>query len=147
MLVGDGREGDLVPALAGREAAIVEITAGAGLGKAQKRYRPRGAAGPGSIRVTKVSNGVLVAAKALAMDSVEGQRARPCGVTRFDLLKVVGSRPARRASPEADSPARAARRSMADQTCAWVSIQTSTEDMHDRNYCLNAQGPIGSPAE
>ena len=33
---------------------------------------------------------------------------------------------------------------MADQTCAWVSIQTSTEDLDDRNYCLNAQVPIGS---
>jgi hypothetical protein len=41
---------------------------------------------------------------------------------RFDLLNVVGSRPARLASPEADRPARAAKRSMADQTCAWVSI-------------------------
>jgi hypothetical protein len=43
---------------------------------------------------------------------------------RFDLLNVVGSRPARRASPEAVNPARAARRSMADQTCACVSIDT-----------------------
>ena len=41
---------------------------------------------------------------------------------RFDLLNVVGSSPARRASPEADRPARAARRSMADHTCAWVSM-------------------------
>ena len=53
---------------------------------------------------------------------VEGQRARPSAVMRFDLLNVVGSRPARRASPEAERLARAARRSMADQTCAWVSI-------------------------
>ena len=35
-----------------------------------------------------------VAASDLATDSVEGQRARPSGVMRFDLLKVVGSRPA-----------------------------------------------------
>ena len=70
-----------------------------------------------------MSNGVPVAASALAIDSVDGQRARPGGVMRFDLLNVVGSRPARRASPEAESPARAARRSMADQTCAWVSIE------------------------
>jgi len=33
---------------------------------------------------------------------------------------------------------------MADQTCAWVSIRTSTEELDDRNYCLNAQVPIGS---
>ena len=36
---------------------------------------------------------VPVAASAFATDSVEGQRARPSGVMRFDLLKVVGSRP------------------------------------------------------
>ena len=48
-----------------------------------------------------------VAASDLATDSVEGQRARPSGVTRFDLLKVVGSRPAFLARPEADRPARA----------------------------------------
>src|SRR5580704_4951727 len=100
----------------------------------------------GLISSRKASIGVAVAVSALAIDSVEGQRARPCAVMRFDLLNVVGSSPARRASPEADRPARAARRSMADQTCAWVSIQTSTEDTHDRNYCLNAQGPIGSCA-
>jgi uncharacterized protein (DUF952 family) len=33
---------------------------------------------------------------------------------------------------------------MADQTCAWVSIPTSTEKLDDRNYCLSAQVPIGS---
>src|SRR5215472_13180316 len=87
---------------------------------------------------------VPVAASALAMDSVDGQRARPAGVMRFDLLKVVGSRPARRASPDAESPARAARRSIADQTCACVSIVTPHTCPNDRNYCLKAQGPIGS---
>src|SRR5262252_2889658 len=75
-----------------------------------------------SISSTKVSSGSPVAASALAMDSVDGQRARPSAVMRFDLLKEVGSRPARRASPEAVNPARAARRSMADQTCACVNI-------------------------
>jgi len=34
---------------------------------------------------------------------------------RFDLLKVVGSSPARLASADGDSPARAARRSIAFQ--------------------------------
>jgi hypothetical protein len=41
---------------------------------------------------------------------------------RFDLLKVVGSRPAFLASPEAERPARAARRSTAFQMSEWVSI-------------------------
>ena len=67
---------------------------------------------------------VPVAASALLINSVDGQRARPDAVMRFDLLKVVGSSPARRARPEAESPARAARRSIADQTCACVSIGT-----------------------
>src|ERR1700736_5323126 len=65
---------------------------------------------------------LLVAASALATDSVEGHRSRPSGVTRLDLLKVVGSRPARLASPEGDSPARSASRSSAVQICSWVSI-------------------------
>src|SRR4051794_18559536 len=37
MLVVDRRKGDLVPALADREAAIVEIAAGPGLGEADQR--------------------------------------------------------------------------------------------------------------
>src|ERR1700757_3861628 len=60
------------------------------------------------IKCTKLSIELLVAASALATDSVEGQRSRPSAVTRLDLLKVVGSRPAGRASPEGDNPARAA---------------------------------------
>ena len=43
-----------------------------------------------SINCTNVSMGVPVAVKALATNSVDGQRARPSEVTRFDLLKVVG---------------------------------------------------------
>src|SRR5258707_14495732 len=66
---------------------------------------------------------LLVAPSALATDSVEGQRSRPSGVIRLDLLKVVGSRPARLASPEGDSPARSASRSSAVQTWSWVSIR------------------------
>ena len=77
---------------------------------------------PSVIRVTKVSTLVPVAASALATDSVEGQRGRPSGVMRFDLLKVVGSSPAFLASPEAVSLARAARRSSAVQIWAWVSM-------------------------
>ena len=76
-----------------------------------------------SISLTNTSIDVPVAESALAIDSVDGQRARPSAVMRFDLLKVVGSRPARFASPDADSPARVARRSIADQTCACVSIE------------------------
>ena len=64
-----------------------------------------------------------VAASDLATDSVEGQRGRPSGVIRFDLLKVVGSSPAALARPEADFPARAARRSIAFQMCEWVNIE------------------------
>ena len=48
-------------------------------------------------------------------------RGRPA-VIRLDLLKVVGSRPARLASAEVVSPARSARRSSAVQTWSWVSI-------------------------
>src|SRR5437868_9520203 len=76
-----------------------------------------------SISWTKVSILVLVAVSDLATDSVDGQRVRPSGVIRLDLLKVVGSRPARLASPEGDNPARAASRSMAVQICACVSIE------------------------
>src|SRR4029077_2871756 len=65
---------------------------------------------------------LLVAASALESDSVEGQRSRPSGVMRLDLLKVVGSRPERLASPEGDNPARSASRSSADQICSWVSV-------------------------
>src|SRR5687767_866268 len=65
---------------------------------------------------------VPVAVSALATDSVDGQRGRPSGVMRFDLLKVVGSSPDFLASPDADSPERAASRSIAVQISAWVSI-------------------------
>src|ERR1700704_2021373 len=58
-----------------------------------------------------------------ASDSVDGQRSRPSGVMRLDLLKVVGSSPERRASPEADNPARSASRSSAAQTWPWVSMR------------------------
>src|SRR3954453_17202358 len=65
---------------------------------------------------------VLVAARHFATDSVDGQRWRWSGVRRLDLLKVVGSRPARLASPEGDVPARAASASMAPQIWLWVSM-------------------------
>src|SRR5262245_47159911 len=70
----------------------------------------------------KASIVVPVAAKTLATDSVDGQRARPSDVIRFDLLNVVGSRPERLARPDAESPARAATRSTAFQICACVSM-------------------------
>src|SRR5437588_3762205 len=83
----------------------------------------RGATRPLSLMsCTKVSTVVLVAASDFATDSVEGQRGRPSGVIRFDLLKVVGSSPAFLARPEADRPARAASRSTAFQISEWVSI-------------------------
>src|ERR1700733_11621168 len=106
---------------------------------------------PELINSTKISTGVPVAVSALAMDSVDGQRARPEAVMRLDLLKVVGSSPARRAKPEADSPARAARRSTADQTCAWVSMTTPRRlppgaprlnpRRHDRNILAQPSTP------
>src|SRR5262249_19665082 len=71
---------------------------------------------------TNRSRLVPVAASDFANDSVEGQRSRPDSVTRFDLLNVVGSRPARFASPDGDSPAWAASRSMPVQICACVSM-------------------------
>src|SRR5690242_9025010 len=80
---------------------------------------------PSLISVTKVSTLVLVAVSALATDSVDGQRARPSGVMRFDLLKVVGSRPAFLASADAVMLLRAARRSSAFQIWACVSIVRS----------------------
>ena len=43
-------------------------------------------------------------------------------MTRLDLLKVVGSSPARLASPEANSPARPAGRSRAVQIWSWLDI-------------------------
>src|SRR5712664_300354 len=66
---------------------------------------------------------LLVAASALATDSVEGHRSWPSEVMRLDLLKVVGSRPARLASPEGDSPERSASRSSAVQIWPWVSMR------------------------
>src|SRR4029079_15161203 len=107
---------------------------------------------PGLISSRNTSIGVAVAVSALAIDSVDGQRARPSPVMRFDLLNVVGSSPARRASPEADSPARAARRSIADHTCAWVSMGHSAGGPAPHRECwvspwiigiygLPAQGP------
>jgi hypothetical protein len=88
---------------------------------------------------------LLVAASALATDSVEGQRSRPPGVMRLDLLKVVGSRPARLASPEGDSPERSASRSSAVQIWPWVSVRGvfgclaigATFAKNLRNYSLN----------
>src|SRR5215467_11531248 len=75
-----------------------------------------------SISWTNVSMLVPVAASDFASDSVEGQRERPCGVVRLDRLKVVGSSPAFLARPDGESPARAARRSIAVQTCECVNI-------------------------
>src|ERR1700737_4597781 len=71
---------------------------------------------------TKVSTVTPVACSDLAIDSVDGQRLRPSGVMRFDLLNVVGSSPAFLARPDAESPARAASRSTAFQMSEWVSI-------------------------
>src|SRR5262245_6037145 len=62
------------------------------------------------------------AAMALSKLSVEGQRSLPSPAWRLDLLKVVGSRPAARANPEAVRRLRWASASMARQT--WVCGMT-----------------------
>src|SRR5499427_10617105 len=103
------------------------------------------------IRATNWSSVAPVAASDFATDSVEGQRARPSGVMRFDLLNVVGSRPARLASPDAESFDRAASRSMAIQICPCVNmvgLPKGNRQIHragvgeaspvDRNYNLRA---------
>lgn len=58
------------------------------------------------------------------MDSVDGQRGLPSRVARLDLLKVVESSPARRASPDADKPLDSARRSMARHICECFNMGT-----------------------
>src|SRR6266478_4267402 len=87
---------------------------------------------------------LLAAASALDTDSVEGHRWRPSGVMRLDLLKVVGSRPERLASPDGDSPARSASRSSAAQIWSWVSacgafggLAIGSTVSKARNYYLN----------
>src|SRR5262249_378969 len=88
-------------------------------------------------------NLVLVACSALATDSVEGQRGRPSGVTRLDLLNVVGSRPAFLAKPEGVNLARAANRSMAVHI--WLGVGMAMDagtmcdcEFEDRNYSLES---------
>ena len=100
---------DLVPALADREAAVVEIAAGAGFGEADQRHRLRRRRCDSVDQRHEGLDLVLVAASALATDSVEGQRARPSGVMRFDLLKVVGSRPGLLGQPRRRQARRARR--------------------------------------
>ncbi len=85
----------------------------------------------------------LVAASALETDSVEGQRSRPSAVMRLDLLKVVGSRPERLASPEGDMPARSASRSSAVQTWLWVRMRCALECFAIENL-VNRLGIIAS---
>src|SRR5688572_14140441 len=101
------------------------------------------------ISATKASKLTPVAASALATDSVDGQRARPSGVTRFDLLNVVGSRPERLASPDADSLARTARRSSAVQIWLCVSgalgIPVSSLRLWSRSRNYNRNEPMSSP--
>jgi hypothetical protein len=55
------------------------------------------------------------------MLSVDGQRGRPSAEARLDLLKVVGSSPARLASADVERSFFSASRSIADQMRAWDS--------------------------
>jgi hypothetical protein len=67
----------------------------------------------GSMRLMNSSKREPVASRILAIDSVDGQRIRPSGDKRFDLLNAVGSRPARRASPDGVSLLASAKASIA----------------------------------
>ena len=84
------------------------------------------------------------------MLSVLGQRGRPSGVKRFEGLKAVGSRPARRASPEGDSSLWRASASIAFQIHAWVRIddvgliQARLVDFHEGLPLLR---PVDSAAQ
>src|SRR5215468_4767312 len=84
-----------------------------------------GATGPSPRYFTNSAKLMLVAPSTLAMLSVDGQRGRPSHAMRLLLLKVVGSRPARRARPEADSLRSAASRSIAFQISGWRSMVRS----------------------
>src|SRR4051795_210790 len=99
---------------------------------------------------TNASMLVPVAASDFATDSVDGQRARPSGVMRFDLLKVVGSSPAFLARPDAERPARAASRSRAFQIWAWVSIEVPLKEVRIKRTFIRYIGIIapmkGRPA-
>ena len=101
---------------------------------------------PSPISVTKLSIGVAVAASALETDSVEGQRGRPSGVTRLDLLKVVGSSPAFLARPEGDSPPRVGEPvergpdlGMGQHGRARASISPLLRFLSYRNYSLSSE--------
>ena len=102
VLIVDLGEADLVPALTDGKAAIVEEAAGSRLGEADERdglgSAPR-AARRGSDELGEVLES---GAGRFEHFSVVGQRGRPSPVTRFDLLKEVGSSPARLASPDAE---------------------------------------------
>src|SRR5690606_1738980 len=65
---------------------------------------------------------VPVAPRILATLSVLGQRGLPPRDTRLLLLKVVGSSPALRASPETDRPCSAASASIAAQMLRCVNM-------------------------
>src|SRR4029453_5431604 len=80
---------------------------------------------PGGSEVTsavKSSKLAPVASSTLAMLSVVGQRGRPLPVMRLDLLKEVGSRPARLARPEGENPKRRATGFFGAKTRQWVSL-------------------------
>src|SRR5262249_44846542 len=63
-----------------------------------------------------------VTASTLDNDSVLGQRGRPSRVIRLLGLNAVGSKPARRANPEADRPYFAAKRSIPRHTSKCCNI-------------------------
>ena len=118
LLLPEIGELDLVPAgTLVRHALLVEQLSRPGLPPCRSAGSWSGASEPaGSTRRRKSSSVAPVARRILEIDSVEGHRSRPSGLVRFDLLKLVASRPALRASPDAVMPWRAANASIAAQT-------------------------------
>ena len=78
--------------------------------------------------------------------SVDGQRSRPSAATRFDGLKVVGSSPARRASPDVVRLYRLATSSIAAQmrSCDSTRPLRAVALFVDRNIYLNDLSPLGA---
>jgi len=102
--VADVREPESLPGLAVRRAAAVRERFGARAIIAMSGRAVAPEAGAGSTSCTKSARLAPVAWRTFEIDSVDGQRSRPSGLVRFDLLKLVASRPALRARPDAVMP-------------------------------------------
>src|SRR6478736_8369654 len=146
VLFSCGGQRHLAPAFAGGIAVLVEMAGARRLRETQQRHRmatSRSVADQLHEGIDRVAAG----GERFCQRFGESQRSRPSGVMRLDLLKVVGSRPERRASPEGDSPARSASRSSAAQTWPWVSTRgvfaclAMRNPVPARNYIRNRNPP------